>query len=185
MLQNQCYGVVEDGLKQLENKAKELLSFLKSSPTSLQVIVNSSVTSLSTLMPTSTCVYVEGVLMKTPQDTKMKVELKVKKVLHVGPVDSATYPIPKTKLTLEQHRDFVHMRPRSNTVISDDGESLAGQRIKIGGRVKIGREQGKGTFAFLEVNYGSPPTTLQVIVNSYDIYLSTPVPAHAFMLRVF
>ncbi|KAF9626568.1 hypothetical protein IFM89_035453 [Coptis chinensis] len=59
---------------------------------------------------------------------------------------------------------------------SDCGESLAGQRIKIGGWVKTGREQRKGTFAFLEVNYGSCPTTLQVIVNSYDISLSTLVP---------
>ncbi|KAF9602657.1 hypothetical protein IFM89_030545 [Coptis chinensis] len=87
-----------------------------SCPTSLQVIVNSSVTCLSTLVQTGTCVYVEGVLTKTPQGTKQKVELKVDKLLHVGPVDSATYPIPKTKLTLERLRDFVHMRPRTNTI---------------------------------------------------------------------
>ncbi|CAN1185508.1 Asparagine--tRNA ligase, cytoplasmic 1 [Linum perenne] len=53
----------------------------------------------------------------------------------------------------------------------DGGAGLAGQRVRIGGWVKTGREQGKGTFAFLEVNDGSCPANLQVIVDAslYDL----------------
>jgi asparaginyl-tRNA synthetase len=37
-------------------------------------------------------------------------------VLHVGPTDPASYPIPKTKLSLEFLRDHIHLRARTNTV---------------------------------------------------------------------
>ncbi|KAH9296290.1 hypothetical protein KI387_039878, partial [Taxus chinensis] len=47
----------------------------------------------------------------------------------------------------------------------DGGQGLFGQKIVIGGWVKTGREQGKGTFAFLEVNDGSCPGNLQVVVD--------------------
>jgi len=51
------------------------------------------------------------------------------------------------------------------------GAKLAGQKVRIGGWVKTGRQQGKGTFAFLEVNDGSCPANLQVMVDSslYDL----------------
>lgn len=55
---------------------------------------------------------------------------------------------------------------------SDGGAGLAGQVVKIGGWVKTGREQGKGAFAFLEVNDGSCPGNLQVIVQSMVYKLS-------------
>ncbi|EOA13139.1 hypothetical protein CARUB_v10026156mg [Capsella rubella] len=53
----------------------------------------------------------------------------------------------------------------------DGGAKLAGQNVRIGGWVKTGREQGKGTFAFLEVNDGSCPANLQVMVDAslYDL----------------
>jgi asparaginyl-tRNA synthetase len=44
----------------------------------------------------------------------------------------------------------------------DGGLSLIGQVMVIGGWVKTGREQGKGSFAFLEVNDGSCFANLQV-----------------------
>lgn len=55
---------------------------------------------------------------------------------------------------------------------SDGGAGLAGQVVKIGGWVKTGREQGKGAFSFLEVNDGSCPGNLQVIVQSTVYKLS-------------
>lgn len=59
--------------------------------------------------------------------------------------------------------------PYSNRVViktilnaPDGGLSLVGRVITVGGWVKTGREQGKGTFAFLELNDGSCPANLQV-----------------------
>lgn len=84
----------------------------------LQVIVESGVYPLGQLVATGTSVVVEGELKKPPEGTKQKLEMKVLKVLEVGSVDAAKYPIPKTKLTLEFLRDFVHLRARTNTVCS-------------------------------------------------------------------
>ncbi|XP_073100288.1 asparagine--tRNA ligase, cytoplasmic 3 isoform X2 [Elaeis guineensis] len=82
----------------------------------LQVIVDAEVYPLSQLVATGTCVLVEGVLKKPPEGTKQRVELKVEQVLEVGPVDPSKYPLPKTRLTLEFLRDFVHFRARTNTI---------------------------------------------------------------------
>uniref|UniRef100_A0A2P2KAJ8 Asparaginyl-tRNA synthetase family protein n=1 Tax=Rhizophora mucronata TaxID=61149 RepID=A0A2P2KAJ8_RHIMU len=57
----------------------------------------------------------------------------------------------------------------------DGGAGLAGQRVRVGGWVKTGREQGKGAFAFLEVNDGSCPANLQVIVDAAVADLGTLV----------
>lgn len=56
----------------------------------------------------------------------------------------------------------------------DGGHGLVGQRVVVGGWVKTGREQGKN-FVFLEVNDGSCPTNLQVLVDcsvASDIHLT-------------
>ncbi|KAG7586665.1 Aminoacyl-tRNA synthetase class II (D/K/N) [Arabidopsis thaliana x Arabidopsis arenosa] len=55
--------------------------------------------------------------------------------------------------------------------ILSGGAKLAGQKVRISGWVKTGRQQGKGKFAFLEVNDGSCPANLQVMVDSslYDL----------------
>ncbi|XP_052200300.1 asparagine--tRNA ligase, cytoplasmic 1-like [Diospyros lotus] len=82
----------------------------------LQVIVDAAVAPLGQLVPTGTCVHVEGLLKAPPEGTKQKIELRVQKVLDVGSVDPAKYPLPKTRLTLEFLRDFVHLRPRTNTI---------------------------------------------------------------------
>jgi asparaginyl-tRNA synthetase len=101
---------------------KDAFAFLElndgSCPGNLQVIVDAAVADLSPLVPTGTCVVVDGVLKLPPSGTKQKVELRGEKVVHVGPVDPAKYPLPKTKLTLEFLRDVVHLRPRTNTVSS-------------------------------------------------------------------
>ena len=99
---------------------KDAFAFLElndgSCPGNLQVIVDAAVADLSPLVPTGTCVAVDGVLKLPPAGTRQKVELRVEKVVHVGPVDPAKYPLPKTRLTLEFLRDIVHLRSRTNTV---------------------------------------------------------------------
>jgi asparaginyl-tRNA synthetase len=82
----------------------------------LQVIVEASLADLGQLVLTGTCVVVDGHLKLPPSGTKQKIELRADKVLHVGPVDPAKYPLPKMRLTLEFLRDFVHLRSRTNTV---------------------------------------------------------------------
>lgn len=82
----------------------------------LQVIVDADKGDLGQLVPTGTCVVVDGVLKLPPAGAKQKVELRVEKVVHLGLVDPAKYPLPKTRLTLEFLRDVVHMRSRTNTI---------------------------------------------------------------------
>ncbi|GFS43276.1 class II aminoacyl-tRNA and biotin synthetases superfamily protein [Actinidia rufa] len=87
-----------------------------SCPANLQVIVDAAVAPLAQLVATGTCVHVEGLLKVPPEGTKQKIELTVQKVLDIGAVDPAKYPLPKTRLTLEFLRDYVHLRPRTNTI---------------------------------------------------------------------
>ncbi|KAK9061875.1 hypothetical protein SSX86_019059 [Deinandra increscens subsp. villosa] len=89
-----------------------------SCPANLQLIIYADVAPLGQFTPTGTCLHVEGVLQMPPEDKqgKQSIELKVSKVLEVGTVDPAKYPLPKTQLTLEFLRDYVHLRPRTNTI---------------------------------------------------------------------
>nr|POF20309.1 asparagine--trna ligase, cytoplasmic 3 [Quercus suber] len=82
----------------------------------LQAIVDAAIADLSPLVPIDTCVVVDSVLKLPPTGTRQKVELWVKKVIHVGQVDLAKYLLPKTRLTLEFLGDFVHLRSRTNTL---------------------------------------------------------------------
>ncbi|CAA3021723.1 Hypothetical predicted protein [Olea europaea subsp. europaea] len=79
------------------------------------VIVDAGVHKLSDLVPIGTCVHVQGELKVSPEGAKQKIELRVKNVISIGPVDARKYPLPKTKLTLEFLRDVVHLHPRTNT----------------------------------------------------------------------
>ncbi|MCL7032301.1 hypothetical protein MKW94_025847 [Papaver nudicaule] len=63
----------------------------------------------------------------------------------------------------------------------DGGVGLAGERIKAAGWVKTGREQGKGSFAFLALNDGSCPGNLQVIVDSSVAQLSQITPTGTYV----
>ncbi|KAF7142388.1 hypothetical protein RHSIM_Rhsim05G0030800 [Rhododendron simsii] len=52
-----------------------------------------------------------------PVEAKQRVELiRVQMILDLGTVDPAKYPLPQTRLTLEFLRDYVHLRPRTNTI---------------------------------------------------------------------
>ncbi|ONK61657.1 uncharacterized protein A4U43_C08F32230 [Asparagus officinalis] len=55
-------------------------------------------------------------MKKPPEGTKQNVEMRVERVIEVGPTDPGKYPLPKTRLTLEFLRDFVHLRARTNTI---------------------------------------------------------------------
>ncbi|XP_058214383.1 asparagine--tRNA ligase, cytoplasmic 1-like [Rhododendron vialii] len=80
------------------------------------VIVEGAVGQLSQLVATGTCVHVERELKVPPVEAKQRVELiGVRMILDLGTVDPAKYPLPQTRLTLESLRDYVHLRPRTNT----------------------------------------------------------------------
>ncbi|KAK7314364.1 hypothetical protein VNO77_32884 [Canavalia gladiata] len=101
---------------------KDAFAFLElndgSCPGNLQVIVDASLSDLSQLVSTGTSVVLDGHLKLPPSGAKQKIELRADKVLHVGPVDPAKYPLPKMRqrLTLEFLRDFVHLRSRTNVI---------------------------------------------------------------------
>ncbi|KAH7441450.1 hypothetical protein KP509_03G038800 [Ceratopteris richardii] len=82
----------------------------------LQVLVDASVSPLSELTPTGTCILAEGELKKPPEGTKQKVEFKATKILEIGPCNPSTYPIAKTRLPLEYLRNHLHLRARTNTI---------------------------------------------------------------------
>ncbi|XAR67088.1 Asparagine--tRNA ligase [Bertholletia excelsa] len=109
-------GWVKTGREQGKGKFAFLELNDGSCPANLQVMVEDTVASIGELVATGTCVHVEGELKLPPEGVKQKIELRVLKVLDVGNVDPAKYPLPKTRLTLEFLRDYVHLRPRTNTI---------------------------------------------------------------------
>ncbi|KAK1686842.1 hypothetical protein QYE76_047690 [Lolium multiflorum] len=84
----------------------------------LQLFVKGEVVGypLARLTATGTSVFVEGVVRRDER-AKHGVELAVTRVLEVGEVDAAAYPLPKTKtghsLDPAYIRDFVHLRART------------------------------------------------------------------------
>lgn len=64
-----------------------------------QVVVDASIADLSQMVPTGTSVYVEGLLENPPKVSKKKIELQVEKVIDVGLVEPAMYPIAKIGLS--------------------------------------------------------------------------------------
>ncbi|KAL2653357.1 hypothetical protein R1flu_021485 [Riccia fluitans] len=90
-----------------------------SGPQNLQVVVDPNVEGASQVTLTGTCIVTEGILKEPPTEelkVKQKVELHVEKFLHVGLVDSKSYPIAKARLKLETLREHLHLRPRTNTI---------------------------------------------------------------------
>lgn len=81
-------------------------------------MVDSALAPPAHVMPTGTCILVEGALQKPSllAKEKYKIELKADKILHIGIVDQDRYPLSKKRLPLELLRDFAHFRPRTTTV---------------------------------------------------------------------
>ncbi|GAB2247450.1 hypothetical protein Droror1_Dr00007332 [Drosera rotundifolia] len=109
-------GWVKTGREQ----GKGAFAFLEvndgSCPANLQVMVDADVGNLGELVHTGTSVLVEGTLKAPPEGARQRIELRVERVVEVGTVDPAKYPLPKARLTLEFLRDVVHLRPRTNTI---------------------------------------------------------------------
>ncbi|XP_051113328.1 asparagine--tRNA ligase, cytoplasmic 2 [Andrographis paniculata] len=89
-----------------------------SCPASLQVLVDSSLASPNRVMPTGTCILVEGLMQKPSLQGKESVEVRADKILHIGVVDPGRYPLSKKRLPLESLRDSCQFRPRTTTVAS-------------------------------------------------------------------
>ncbi|MED6112209.1 hypothetical protein PIB30_059575 [Stylosanthes scabra] len=83
---------------------------------SLQVVVESSVAHPSNLLPTGTCILVEGQIETPSTEGKHVIELRADKVLHIGTVDVDKYPLSKKRVPLEMLRDYPQFRPRTTTV---------------------------------------------------------------------
>jgi asparaginyl-tRNA synthetase len=60
---------------------------------------------------------------------------------------------------------FRRSRVRVREVLANGGAGFIGREITVAGWVKTTRVQGKGTFAFVELNDGSTPRHLQVVVS--------------------
>lgn len=84
----------------------------------LQVVIDSTIVPPIQVMPTGTCILVEGVLQLPGAQGKHVIELKVEKLLHIGTVAMDKYPLSKKRLPLEMLRDYSHFRPRTTTVAS-------------------------------------------------------------------
>ncbi|KVI08964.1 Aminoacyl-tRNA synthetase, class II [Cynara cardunculus var. scolymus] len=82
--------------------------------------------------------------------------------------DDGVLPVDKLTIsdTVEEAEFSQRVLIRSILGRPDGGAGLAGKTLKVGGWVKKGREQGKGSFAFLELNDGSCPANLQLIIYS-------------------
>ncbi|XP_074287431.1 asparagine--tRNA ligase, cytoplasmic 2 isoform X2 [Silene latifolia] len=86
---------------------------------SLQVIVDSTLAPPGRIMPSGTCILVEGVIQQATTSGKHTIELKAEKVLHLGVVeDHEKYPLSKKRLPLHTLRNWAHFRPRTTTVAS-------------------------------------------------------------------
>ncbi|XP_074380694.1 asparagine--tRNA ligase, cytoplasmic 1-like [Apium graveolens] len=84
---------------------------------SIQLIVKSSLWSLPDLTPTGTSVYVEGQLVMPPETNKKQIiEVMVSRIIKVGTVDPAKYPLPKGRHTLEFLRNIPQFRYRTDTM---------------------------------------------------------------------
>lgn len=78
--------------------------------------MDSSLAHSSHLMFTGTCVLVEGILQQSPLQGKDIIQIKAEKILHVGIVDHAKYPLSRKRIPVDALRDYAHFRPRTTTV---------------------------------------------------------------------
>ncbi|KMZ65538.1 Asparagine--tRNA ligase [Zostera marina] len=68
----------------------------------------------SGLVATGASVMVVGIVVRS-QGSKQKIEIKVEKIVLIGEIDSATFPIQKKRISNEFLRNIAHLRPRTNT----------------------------------------------------------------------
>ncbi|KAL9996269.1 putative asparagine--tRNA ligase [Helianthus debilis subsp. tardiflorus] len=68
--------------------------------------------------------------------------------------------------TIPKHEFSQRVLIQTILTCPDGSAGLDNQTLKVGGWVRKWREQGKGTFAFIELNSGSCPGNLQLIIHS-------------------
>ncbi|KAF3563748.1 hypothetical protein DY000_02017598 [Brassica cretica] len=139
---------------------------------------SSSSADLQVMFDASVPATIDNGCLKIPlqgKGTKYKIKLSVETL-----TDDEEIPPPSDKLaavsllqegafsspTVEKQRFRRHVPVKSILCRPDGGAGLAGQKVLIFGWVRTARLQGKGSFAFLEVNDGSCPAYLQVIVDA-------------------
>ncbi|XP_057526246.1 asparagine--tRNA ligase, cytoplasmic 1-like [Amaranthus tricolor] len=96
-----------------------------------------------------------------------------------SPLSPPTSEMSKTSLnssTIQQSPFSKRVLIKSILGRPDGGASLAGESVVVAGWVRTGREQGKGSFAFLEIADGSCAANLQVIVDASVHDLSKLIP---------
>jgi asparaginyl-tRNA synthetase len=112
--------VVGGWVKTGRDGEKGALAFLEvndgSCTANLQVIVPSSVFDLSILTSTGASVLLRGTVKEPPEGKKQSIEVHATEVPFAGPSDGKTYPVAKTKLSLEFLRSVIHFRIRTNTI---------------------------------------------------------------------
>lgn len=89
---------------------------LKYLPCLNQVVVESPICDLNQIKPAGTSFFIEGTLRQPASPVKHRIALKAEKILHVGIVDAANYPLPKSRLPLDYMRSYPHLRPRKAAV---------------------------------------------------------------------
>ncbi|CAH9074568.1 unnamed protein product [Cuscuta europaea] len=89
-----------------------------SSVKNLQVLVDSNLESPYKVMPTGTCIVVEGILQKASTEGKHHIELLANKILHLGIVDKNEYLLTRRTLPLSVLRNCPHLRPRTTQMAS-------------------------------------------------------------------
>ncbi|VFQ95938.1 unnamed protein product [Cuscuta campestris] len=87
-----------------------------SSPKRLQVLVDSRLESPGKVMPTGTCILVEGILQKASLQggrQVQEIELVATEVLNLGTVEKNDNPLAKRCMPLQLLRDYPHLRTRT------------------------------------------------------------------------
>eukprot|EP00049_Salpingoeca_infusionum_P001600 m.49597 g.49597 ORF g.49597 m.49597 type:complete len:624 (+) comp11105_c0_seq3:45-1916(+) len=104
-------------------QGKDAFAFLElndgSTAKNLQCMVYKEAHDLSKLIATGTSLLIRGEVKAAPAESKQKIELHVTspdQILFFGGCDPTTYPVPKTKLTLEFLRTIIHLRTRTSSI---------------------------------------------------------------------
>ncbi|KAF0889756.1 hypothetical protein E2562_030529 [Oryza meyeriana var. granulata] len=85
----------------------------------VQIVVDSSLCPLDQVTATGACVLVEGKIEQVEGTAPQHVvQMKVEKILHIGPVDSEKYPLPNAHLSSDLVRGYPHLAARTAAVAS-------------------------------------------------------------------
>jgi asparaginyl-tRNA synthetase len=84
----------------------------------IQLIITKNIiedTKYKNINLTGTSLLIEGILSKTPENTKQKFEVKVNNIIYYGECAKG-YPLSKNRMSMEYLRENIHLRPRTNII---------------------------------------------------------------------